>query len=614
MRHKNFIFILTFIMLFGYQLTAQDIHQAIQQGNLDLVKSILISNPGLLEMRNENNLTPLLSAAIQGNIEIARFLIEKGADVHAGDNEGSNALHNAAAGGRKEMIRLLVSKGMRVNDQDDRGMTALHFASSRGHLDCAELLVSLGADVSAEESNQRTPLFFAAGSGDLDLCRLLIENGAKVAVSNKYGRTPLTYAIWRNHESIVDLLLNNGAEVNLKDVDGNTPLHQVCIDGQPSIAQLLIDHDADIYLKDAAGHTSLHLAAYYGQSGIVELLVAQGMDVNAVDEAGDTPIHGAAWCGDRATAELLLKKEAQLNVKNSQGKTPLDYAVQVGYSDIVQLFKTKGAIMREKSKEHRKTTAITNRNETGKAHPIKMTVLYDNYIAAEGTKAEWGFSCLIEGTEKTILFDTGGDAEVLMHNIDFLNVDLKAVDQIVISHNHWDHTGGLASVLQKNPNPPVYVPYSFPFDFVRQVEQAEGKVIPVKDPIEICENVYLTGQMGDQIKEQSLIIDTNEGSVIVTGCSHQGIVNILKKTREILNKDILLVFGGFHLMQHSDQQVNDIIQSFRELGVKKCGATHCTGDRQIDLFKKAFSDDYVTIGTGRIIRITEEGIKSKIAK
>jgi 7,8-dihydropterin-6-yl-methyl-4-(beta-D-ribofuranosyl)aminobenzene 5'-phosphate synthase len=120
--------------------------------------------------------------------------------------------------------------------------------------------------------------------------------------------------------------------------------------------------------------------------------------------------------------------------------------------------------------------------------------------------------------------------------------------------------------------------------------------------------------MGDQIKEQSLILNMSQGLVIVTGCSHQGIVNILKKAKEMFDREILLVFGGFHLMQHSDDQINDIIQSFREIGVQKCGATHCTGDRQITLFQEAYDDDYVPIGTGRIIRISEGGIQSDIAK
>ena len=107
--------------------------------------------------------------------------------------------------------------------------------------------------------------------------------------------------------------------------------------------------------------------------------------------------------------------------------------------------------------------------------------------------------------------------------------------------------------------------------------------------------------MGIQIKEQSIIFDTAEGSVIITGCSHQGIVSILKRAMEVLNKEIYLVFGGFHLLEHSEEEVAHIIQEFRELGVKKCGATHCTGDAQIQQFKEVFDKDYMKIGVGRVI-------------
>jgi 7,8-dihydropterin-6-yl-methyl-4-(beta-D-ribofuranosyl)aminobenzene 5'-phosphate synthase len=235
--------------------------------------------------------------------------------------------------------------------------------------------------------------------------------------------------------------------------------------------------------------------------------------------------------------------------------------------------------------------------------PIRFTVLYDNYLYREGTKADWGFSCLIEGTKKTILFDTGTQPQILMHNVEVLGVDLKKVDQIVISHNHDDHTGGLPAVLEKNPNITVLFPISFPAEFGRRVESLKAKARTVDQSVEICRNVYLTGEMGDEIKEQSLIIDTAKGLIIVTGCSHQGILNILKRAKEILDKPIYLVFGGFHLGRKSDAEMQEIIAGFKSLKVEKCGATHCTGDAQIAMFKKAFGENYVPMGTGRVIEV-----------
>jgi len=247
---------------------------------------------------------------------------------------------------------------------------------------------------------------------------------------------------------------------------------------------------------------------------------------------------------------------------------------------------------------------ITDEKQPLEKKSIKFTILYDNYVFKEGTKSDWGFSCLIEGTEKTILFDTGGKSDVLFHNIDQLKVNLSEVEQIVISHIHWDHTGGLLSVLDKNPDVQVYLPISFPKDFVKKVESKKARVVSVDEPLEICKNVFLTGEMGDQIKEQSLIVNTSKGLIVVTGCSHQGIVNIIKRAKEMLNKDVCLVFGGFHLMRHSDEDVKNIIKQFKDLGVVKCGATHCTGDRAIELFKKAYGKNYVPMGTGKVLKIS----------
>lgn len=125
--------------------------------------------------------------------------------------------------------------------------------------------------------------------------------------------------------------------------------------------------------------------------------------------------------------------------------------------------------MEDSAKRERKILA-EKINQKGIQTPLKFTILYDNYLHKEGTKPDWGFSCLIEGAEKTILFDTGTNPEILMHNVEQLEVDLEKVEQIVISHVHYDHTGGLNAVLEKNHEVSVYLPVSFPYEFVRNVE------------------------------------------------------------------------------------------------------------------------------------------------
>lgn len=235
---------------------------------------------------------------------------------------------------------------------------------------------------------------------------------------------------------------------------------------------------------------------------------------------------------------------------------------------------------------------------------INITVLYDNYVHVPGTKADWGFSCLIEGTDKTILFDAGTNPEIFWHNINQLEIDINQIDVIVITHEHGDHYGGLFSFLEKRPGLPVYVPVSFTEPFVQQVKNSGGQVVKVAEPLELCRNVHLTGEMGTSIVEQSLVFDTPSGAAVLTGCAHPGIVSIVNQAGKMLDKDVYFVFGGFHLMEHSKAQIQEIIKSFASAGVKKCGATHCTGDQQIKWFKEAYGENYVPIGVGNIIKIT----------
>ncbi len=232
---------------------------------------------------------------------------------------------------------------------------------------------------------------------------------------------------------------------------------------------------------------------------------------------------------------------------------------------------------------------------------ITVTILYDNYVHTEGTKADWGFACFVKGTEKDILFDVGTKPDILFHNIKKLNVNPNDPELVVISHNHFDHTGSLWKYLETNPRVKVFFPISFPHDFAQGIEKRKAKAVTVNQPVELCKHVFLTGEMGNEIKEHSLILDTEKGLVLITGCSHPGIVDIVKKAMEIGKKKVFMVFGGFHLMRKTDDELKEIVAQFKKLGVVKVGATHCTGDKAIKFFKDAYGKDYVDMGTGKVL-------------
>lgn len=238
--------------------------------------------------------------------------------------------------------------------------------------------------------------------------------------------------------------------------------------------------------------------------------------------------------------------------------------------------------------------------------PLTFTILFDNYLyQKEGLKSKWGFACLVEGMEKTILFDTGSSGDILLYNSSQLKIDPKAVEIVVISHKHWDHVGGLSAFLEINPNVSVYMPTSVAQQWEPEIKKRKAKSVAVNQPIEVCKHVFLTGEMKGPVNEQALILDSGKGLIIFTGCAHPGIVEIVKNAKKIINKKIYMVFGGFHLSQKSDTEVQRIIQELQELGVLKVGPTHCTGDKAIQLFKDAYGDNYIKMGVGKVIEISD---------
>jgi len=235
---------------------------------------------------------------------------------------------------------------------------------------------------------------------------------------------------------------------------------------------------------------------------------------------------------------------------------------------------------------------------------LSILITCDNTTYSPEFKSEWGFSCVIKGIEKTILFDTGADSSILLYNFKKLSLNPKDIDVIVLSHSHWDHVGGLWGILAENSDIDVYVPASFSGGFKAKVKEYGARIIEVDGFTQLFEGVYSTGQLGNGIKEQALVVKSGEGIVVITGCAHPGIVNILEHTKKNLAKeDIHLVIGGFHLMGMDKNAISSIINSFKRLGVKRVGPCHCTGEEAIEAFRVSYKDNFLRLGAGKEIKI-----------
>jgi len=234
---------------------------------------------------------------------------------------------------------------------------------------------------------------------------------------------------------------------------------------------------------------------------------------------------------------------------------------------------------------------------------MKISIVYNNMIYDRNMKGAWGIACVVQSLDRTILFDTGGDGGILLSNMRKMGIDTADMDMVFLSHIHADHTGGLWKYLDKNPDVTVYLPSSFPAGYKQKILDYGARFIEVHLPEELFPGVYSTGEMGVSILEQSLVLKTASGLVIVTGCSHPGIVAIAKKAVQVCNDRIYLITGGFHLGGTPEREIQSIINELKALGVQKIGPSHCTGNRAIADFKKAWGKDYIDAGCGAVIEI-----------
>lgn len=236
---------------------------------------------------------------------------------------------------------------------------------------------------------------------------------------------------------------------------------------------------------------------------------------------------------------------------------------------------------------------------------ISITVVCDNNAYREGLETAWGFSAVIAGAEKTILFDTGGDGPMLLDNMEKLGIDPQGIDLAVLSHIHGDHTGGLDGFLEKNSKITVYLPKSFPTKFKDNVQGYGVKTVEIEQSLKICEGVYSTGQVGRLIKEQALIVRTERGLVVITGCAHPGIVKIVNAAKDFLEDDIVLVMGGFHFEWSTKGRIKRVISTFKEAGVQYVGPCHCIGDKARSMFEEHFGENYINIGAGKVVTTSD---------
>lgn len=234
---------------------------------------------------------------------------------------------------------------------------------------------------------------------------------------------------------------------------------------------------------------------------------------------------------------------------------------------------------------------------------LVITILYDNLSFDPTLQSGWGFACMIEGLEKTILFDSGGNGEILLSNMKRLGIAPKDVDFIVLSHEHKDHTGGLDSFLSEGSQARVFLPASFSLEIKGMVKSSGGDYVEVSQLVKICKDVYSTGELGSLIREQGLVIKVSKGLIVITGCAHPGIVHMLEALKEEFRESFYLVLGGLHLFNLREDEIEGTIERLKEIGVLKLAPAHCSGDKARELIEKHYGEHFVKLGVGAKVMV-----------
>ena len=229
------------------------------------------------------------------------------------------------------------------------------------------------------------------------------------------------------------------------------------------------------------------------------------------------------------------------------------------------------------------------------AGPVEILVLYDNTTAHDGAAADWGFSALVKSGGAAVLFDAGAKPDLLFRNMQALGVRPASITHTVISHAHADHLGGVYRVMSEQPSIAAYFLEAFPPQAFRTGVRRVGA-----KPVRIVPGVWSTGQVDGQPPEQALIIETATGLIVVTGCSHPGVVAMVEAAKAACgDKPVRLLLGGFHMLNQDGGEIARTMERLRVLGVQTVAPTHCTGEAASQAFSRVYGKNAVAAGAGK---------------
>lgn len=370
------------ILLFASRVWAATIHEVVEAGDLEALRSLLRTNAAMVAATNSDGDTPLHVAVSPPNPDMVEVLLAARAPVDALNaarntplqwlvlptaySVMTNALSMAVGGGNTDLTQFMErahakALGRKLTQSETstlnrlcQAMVALA-AKRRGkdedEIEVAQMLLASGADSNAQYLDGSTVIHLAAARTKTDLLRLLLVPGAKLNAKNALGHTPLIVASLYSVQPAAELLLVNGADANASDRRGNTALHYAVGRADKDMAKCLLDHKALVDRFNNDMETALNYAVRKGEPDLVAILLDRGADVfNRCGRLNETVLHTAVRKGDLPIVQLLLGRNASINVPDSEGFTPLLNAAEDGQMEIVKLLLARGADVNAKTK------------------------------------------------------------------------------------------------------------------------------------------------------------------------------------------------------------------------------------------------------------------------
>jgi 7,8-dihydropterin-6-yl-methyl-4-(beta-D-ribofuranosyl)aminobenzene 5'-phosphate synthase len=281
---------------------------------------------------------------------------------------------------------------------------------------------------------------------------------------------------------------------------------------------------------------------------------------------------------------------------------------------------------------------------------IKVTVLVENTAFGPDIRGEHGLAFWIETGSKRVLFDTGPGPDVLVHNAQHLGIDLGSTDAVVLSHGHYDHTGGLMEVLERAGKIPVFLHPGALIPRYSQKKDGSVREIGAPSPLgestlrglassltwttgpsPVADGIRVTGRVPrrtdyedtggdfyldeacsapDPIEDdQSLFFDTSEGTVVLLGCCHAGVVNTLRYIQEMTGGRLIhAVLGGTHLIAASEVRMDQTVHELRKMDIALLAPAHCTGARAQARIATEFPETWEPSHVGTRFEFTRAGV------